>query len=115
MDSIDTTRTLGAGESQRQIGKFVKYVDLDLGTTISNAAATPIASPNPKREWLAIVNEDATNFIDLYTSGGAHFRIFPHGSAIFSRYGDMPMDGDLYALADTAPVIISCWERSRLT
>lgn len=73
----------------------------DLTADISTAG-TQVVGANPMREWAAFVNQ-GTGYIDVMwiEEPGAvvagRIRLYPGGSAVFSKTGDMPWQGAISA------------------
>ncbi len=70
-------------------------------------AGTYIVGANPTREWMAFVNQ-GTGYIDVMwiNEPGAvvagRIRLYPGGTVVFSKTGDMPWDGPISATAEIA-------------
>lgn len=86
------------------MGAPTSHRSRDLTIPVSTAG-TGITGSNPKRDYVALVNH-GTGYIDVMKIGepGAkvegRLRLYPGGSIVFSKTGDMPWDGSISATSE---------------
>lgn len=76
-----------------------------LSTTLA-----PIVGPNPRRRWIAFVNEGTMDVYLYLLTGSARITLGNHQAAVMSMTGDMPWQGEVSALASSGTPTLACVE-----